>query len=159
MKRGKPLQRRTPLTRTARKPAGRKPLDQVRAEVDKEQTGNAKQRRSARQREDAQWRAEVLALRGPYCRSCGSIRDVQVDHLVGRVGEDRLAIANGTPLCGDFGDQRCHPRKTEHQLLIQRHWLDPDQVTWLEENRYAIWEPDGTVSGTHCTLFAETRRN
>jgi hypothetical protein len=78
--------------------------------------------------------------------------------LVGRVGEDRLAIQNGTPLCGDFGDQRCHPRKTAHQLLIQRHWLDPDQIEWLAERGYTVWEPDGSVSGTHCTLFAETTR-
>jgi hypothetical protein len=141
------LRRRTPLTR--------KSIDQVRAEAGRQQASSSAQRQAARQREDEQWRVEVLDLRGPYCRSCGSVRDVQADHLVGRVGEDRLAVEAGLPLCGDFGDGRCHPRKTARQLLIQRSWLDSDQVEWLEEKGYAIWGPDGTVVGRRCRLFAD----
>lgn len=135
MKRGGPLRRRTGLRRNPPK-------------------GEARQRRDARLREDAAWRAECFRIRGSVCRGCGSTRDVQMDHIVGRVGSDRLALGNGLPLCGDFGDGRCHPRKTARQLLIQRDWLDQDMIDWLACEGYAVWETDGTVSGRHCVRFA-----
>lgn len=133
----------------------RKSLDQIKSQVDKDKKKTSKQRQSARQREDRRYREVVLVLRGPVCRSCGSTRDVQVDHLVGRVGEARLAVENGTPLCGDFGDGRCHPRKTANQLLIQRGWLDPDQVEWLAKRGYVVWDDDGSVSGRNHRIFAD----
>lgn len=158
MKRGKPLvrraalQSRTPLERRSelrrvplqRVPAGRAPSTQ----------------QGANQRRDAQWRETVYALRGRWCRSCGESRPerIQVDHMIPRSPATRWEPCNGLPLCGDFGGGRCHPRKTAHQLLIQRGWLDPDQIGWLQASGLAEWLPDGSVTGRHCRIFAPTER-
>ncbi|MCA1695668.1 MAG: HNH endonuclease [Actinobacteria bacterium] len=139
MKRGKPLQRR-------------KPLNQVAAEL-------RPRRNTARPRNDSQWRTQCLELRGAWCRACGGARDVQVDHLIPRSQGGPSITQNGLILGGAFGCG-CHDRKTAHTLLIQRDWLDPDQIEWLAQEGHARWLEDGTVGGRHCTLFAEltTRR-
>lgn len=114
--------------------------------------------RAKHRRNDSSWRTECLARRGAWCRACGSSRDLQSDHLIPRSQGGPSIVENGLILGGPFGCG-CHDRKTAHQLLIQRAWLDPDQLTWLEQEGHATWGPDGVVSGKHCRLFAdETRR-
>lgn len=153
MKRGKPLERRTPLVSTTplvrRTPLRRVPFQRGAP------TGKPAQR-PAGDSKDAQWRQKVYALRGRWCRSCGESRPerIQVDHMIPRTPATRWEPCNGLPLCDDFGKGRCHPRKTAHQLAIQRDWLDPDQIEWLAQQGHAEWQPDGTVTGRHCRLFA-----
>lgn len=149
MKRSAPLQRRTPLV--ARTGLQRRTPLQRATPADRAPMSG---KRSADQGKDARWREKVYALRGRWCRACGGDRDVQVDHMVPRSPATRWAIEDGLPLCGDFGRGRCHPRKTAHQLKIQRDWLDPDQIAWLDTMGYAVWQSDGTVTGSHCRLFA-----
>ena len=157
MKRSKPLvrraalQSRTPLER--RSELRRVPLQRGTPIRSTRSTSN-----NAGRRRDAQWRDLVYQLRGRYCRSCGGGVDVQVDHMIPRSPATRWEPCNGLPLCGDFGGGRCHPRKTAHQLLIQRGWLDPDQIEWLRASGLAEWLPDGSVTGRHCRIFAPTER-
>lgn len=153
MKRGRPLERSKGLEPR---------LDQIRSWQRRTRDaavagmGSKATRRRAGQRRsaDVKYRADVLALRGEVCRSCGDTSHVEVDHLIPRLPSNRLVIANGTPLCGDFGRGRCHPRKTDHLLLVQRSWLDADQVRWLEDEGHAWWLPDGSVAGPRSRIFA-----
>lgn len=144
MKRGKPLQRRTPLRR--------RPLQQVAAEVTRQST-TSKQRRDADRRRDVAWRQEVLDIRGQHCRVTGCVRsrNIEVDHMIPRRPSTRWAWPNGLVLCREH-----HADKTAHTLLIDRRWLEPDQIVWLAEQGHAWWLPDGSVAGRHCTLFAPT---
>jgi predicted restriction endonuclease len=113
-------------------------------------------------RNDSPWRNEVMQRYGPACVACGTVRHVQADHLIPRGQGGPSVVENGLPLCGEFGRpgwKGCHPAKTDHELLIRKEWLAPEQVAWLEEHGHARWEKDGTVAGRHCWLFApETRR-
>jgi 5-methylcytosine-specific restriction endonuclease McrA len=154
VKRSKPLRRRTALQSHTllgrRSELRRVPL----------QRGTTPAARTPRQavndRRDAQWRELVYTTRGRFCRACGESRAdrLQVDHLIPRSPATRWEPRNGLVLCGDFGAGRCHPRKTAHQLLVDRSWLDEDQTGWLEEQGHAVWQPDGSVGGRHCRLFA-----
>lgn len=149
MKKGKPLRRGTPLTRA--------PFQKIVRDT----TAAHSAPRGRRHRDDGPWRAEVLRERGAWCRVCGGTRDVQVDHLIPRSQGGESVVQNGLPLGGSFGCGH-HDEKTAHRLLIERDWLDPTQVTWLENEGHARWDPvTGIVSGRHCRLFADitTRRN
>lgn len=107
--------------------------------------------RSQQRRNDSAWRAACIEIRGDLCRVPGCLRPwpVQMDHLIPRAQGGPSVVANGTPWC-EFH----HRAKTEHQLRIHRDWLDPDQITWLEEEGHARWLEDGSVAGAHCRLFA-----
>lgn len=161
MLRGPTVKRRQPLkrvkgleTRIDQVQAWRRRTQQTALDRGSSKTRRVTKRANQRRNQDEEWRAAVFALRGRWCRSCGSVRDVQVDHLVGRVGAARLAVEAGLPLCGDFGVGRCHPRKTRYELKVQRSWLDADQVQWLEDQGFVRWLPDGTVAGTRSKAFA-----
>jgi len=154
MKRGKPLERKTPLRSLT--PLQRRSLRQAPLQRGTRPPKSAQQ--GANERRDAQWRTLVYQSRGRYCRSCGESRPerIQVDHMVPRSPATRWEPCNGLPLCDDFGRGRCHPRKTAHQLLVRREWLDDDQAQWLAEQGHAVWQPDGSVTGRHCRLFSPT---
>jgi hypothetical protein len=108
-----------------------------------------------RARNDAPWRAEVMALRGEQCRACGSTQQVEADHVIERSQCGPSIVENGLPLCGEFGPCQAHLRKTRNQLQIRRDWLDPDQIEWLDRQGHARWDPDdGTVSGRFWKTFA-----
>ena len=117
-------------------------------------TTKRREKRQRKKRNDAQWREEVMALRGPACRACGDTGHVECDHLIERSQGGPSIPENGLPLCGEFGACRAHVRKTNNELQIQRSWLDPDQVAWLAEQGYAEWLPDGTVTGRFWKTFA-----
>lgn len=108
-------------------------------------------------RNDSGWRQQVLEARGERCRSCGTTRDVQVDHVVPRSQGGPSVVENGTPLCGPFGNG-CHPAVTEKRLLIQPEWLDDDQIAWLEENGHVWWDEEGEVYGRLRRSFARKRK-
>jgi hypothetical protein len=99
-----------------------------------------------------------MAARGTLCRGCGGREHVQADHLIPRSQGGPSIVANGLPLCGEFGTGKCHVRKTNHELLIKREWLDGDQLDWLKASGNAWWLPDGTVAGRHCRLFAPAEK-
>lgn len=117
----------------------------------------ARTRPRKRRRNDSTWHNDVIALRGNHCRACGR-PDPQTDHLIARSQGGPSVTANGLPLCGPFAGG-CHDAKTAGRLKIRREWLDPDQITWLQEAGHAWWLDDGTVAGAHCGLFAPTERN
>lgn len=137
-----------------------KRLEPVRAENGRE-LGTSRhrrvQKRAAQRRNDAPWRNEVFELRGRSCRGCGGVQHVQADHLIPRSQGGPSVVENGLPLCGEFGVGQCHVRKTAHSLLIERGWLDQDQIDWLKSEGHAWWREDGTVAGRHCVLFAPVR--
>ena len=105
-----------------------------------------------RRRNDAQWRQECLDLRGPQCRVTGCLRmtDVQVDHLIPRAHGGPSIAENGLVLCREH-----HEMKTNHDLLVDPTWLDPDQILWLSDNGYAEWLFDGVVVGSRRRIFAD----
>jgi 5-methylcytosine-specific restriction endonuclease McrA len=130
-------------------------------QIERARSGLGKQapkprRRSAKKqaRNDGPWRLEVFARRGGRCRCCGDTMHVQADHMIPRSQGGPSIVENGLPLCSEFGKGQCHLRKTNHELLIRRDWLDADQVEWLRASGNAWWEEDGTVAGRHNRLFA-----
>lgn len=109
------------------------------------------QRRTRKpRRNDSQWRAEVFALRGAYCRRCGAVWELQCDHVIPRGRGGPSVVENGTVLC-----RPCHERKTEWEILYQRSWLDRDQVEWLAREGWVEWGEDGEPRGRGCRGFAK----
>jgi len=106
-----------------------------------------------RPRTDSTWRAECVARRGSYCRGCGDTRQPQADHIIPRAQGGPSVVENGMILGGPFGCG-CHDRKTAHRLLVQRAWLDDDQVQWLAEHGHVTWTATGDPTGRHAFLFA-----
>lgn len=104
-----------------------------------------------RRRNDSKWRSEVIAKRGDWCRRCKRT-GVQADHLVPRSQGGPSVVENGMPLCPE-----CHQLKTEHKVLVQQSWLDPDQVDWLETNRWVWWDEDGEVYGPLRKSYAQAK--
>lgn len=51
-------------------------------------------------------------------------------------------VENGLILC-----RACHQLKTEHRILVEFHWLEPDQVEWLATVRWVAWDADGEPYG------------
>lgn len=149
MKRSKPLKRSKGFTVT---------LDQVVAWRRRSQppasAGQAPTRRwpTRAGRNDSVWRAECLETRGAQCRvpSCLRMVDVQVDHLIPRAHGGPSVVENGLVLC-----RHHHEMKTNHELLVDPTWLEPDQVRWLSDNGYADWLVDGIVVGTRRRIFAD----
>ncbi len=129
-----------------------KQIERARSGLGKQAPGGRVAKRS--KRNDGPWRLEALARRGGRCRSCGGTMHVQADHMIPRSQGGPSIVENALILCGEFGDGRCHVKKTNHELLIRRDWLDADQVEWLRASGNAWWEEDGTVSGRHNRLFA-----
>ena len=109
-----------------------------------------------RPRTDSAWRAECVARRGSYCRGCGDTRQPQADHIIPRAQGGPSVVENGMILGGPFGCG-CHDRKTAHRLLVQRAWLDDDQVQWLAEHGHVTWTASGEPTGRHAFLFAPQR--
>lgn len=52
----------------------------------------------------------------------------------------------------------CHTAKTEHRLLIQKDWLDDDQLEWLRDTGWVWWQ-DGETYGEGRRSFAPDRRD
>lgn len=114
-------------------------------------------RRRKPRRNDSGWRAEVIARRGGFCRSCGDTGHVQADHIWPRSQGGPSVVENGLMLCGEFSRNTpggCHPAKTEHRMLIERSWLDPDQIDWLRDVGRVWWDADGQPHGQGWRDFA-----
>lgn len=110
-------------------------------------------------RNDGPWRDEVLAEYGASCRVCGDL-NVQADHLIPRAQGGPSIVANGLVLCSEWSvvtPGGCHPAKTAHRLKIDRDWLEPGQIEWLEREGHAWWLADGSVAGRHFKLFRPYR--
>lgn len=117
--------------------------------------------RTTHRRNDGPWRAEVIALRGGYCRGCGDTRHVECNHVWPRSQLGPSVVQNGMMLCGAFSlttKGGCHPAVTEGKLLMQKGWLDPDQVAWLQEQGYVWWDENGEPCGRGSRRFAPERR-
>lgn len=102
-----------------------------------------------RRRNDAPWRAEVIALRGRYCRACGTFRLLQCDHVKPRSQGGKSVVENGMMLC-----THCHLRKTERSMLIEFEWLDADQIVYLAEIGWVDWDEDGQPFGNGMRGYA-----
>lgn len=108
--------------------------------------------RRPQRRNDSQWRADCLEVRGEWCRvpDCPHPMPVQMDHLIPRAQGGPSVVQNGLPLC------RMHHRmKTDHLLLIAPEWLDADMIVWLADEGHAEWLKDSVVVGRHCRIFAD----
>jgi 5-methylcytosine-specific restriction endonuclease McrA len=107
-------------------------------------------KRKKRRRNDSQWHADCVEVRGDLCRvpDCPFPHPVQMDHLIPRSQGGPSIVANGTPFC-----RAHHQMKTDHLLLVKPEWLDADQIKWLSDEGHAEWLDDGTVAGRHCTIF------
>ncbi len=104
-------------------------------------------------RNDSPWRKEVLAKRGQACRRCGRSDGIQSDHIKPRSQGGTSVVENGLPLC-----MGCHRLKTEHRILVDKRWLDDDQVDWLRDVGWVWWDDDGEVYGPGRKSFARERR-
>lgn len=107
-------------------------------------------RKPTKRRNDAPWRAEVIALRGEYCRSCGTSRNLQCDHVKPRSQGGKSVVENGTMLC-----VTCHDGKTNSTLKYKREWLDQDQIDWLAREGWVEWDKDGLPFGNGWKHFEE----
>ena len=105
--------------------------------------------KKSRRRNDAPWRAAVIALRGEYCRHCGQTWGLECDHLKPRSQGGLSVVENGLMLC-----RSAHLRKTEYRLKIERSWLDEDQIAYLAEIGWVAWGDDGEPFGTGMRSFA-----
>lgn len=115
-------------------------------------------------RNDSGWRREVLARRGSWCRSCGvgGAHVLQIDHLVPRSQGGQSVVENGLVLCGPFaGDLKfaggCHQAKTDSRMTIEYDWLDEDQIAWLAEVGWVVWDQTGSPTGRGWRHFTERR--
>lgn len=110
--------------------------------------------RRGNRRNDAQWRADCLELRGDWCRvpHCPHPQPVQMDHLIPRAHGGPSVVENGWPVC-----RRHHELKTGHLLLVDPTWLDLDQRIWLRDHNYVTWLLDGVAVGTRRRIFADAR--
>jgi 5-methylcytosine-specific restriction endonuclease McrA len=93
-------------------------------------------------RNDSQWRADVLELRGEYCRSCHTSHWLQIDHIKPRSQGGTSVVENGTVLC-----QHCHDLKTRRLIKYYHDWLDPDQHHWLKTIGWVWWDQFGEPHG------------
>jgi hypothetical protein len=84
----------------------------------------------------------VIALRGGYCRACGTTRDTQADHVKPRGQGGPSVVENGMMLCRTH-----HEQKTYSEIVIDYRWLDPDQVDWLADVGWVWWYEDGEPLG------------
>jgi len=82
-------------------------------------------------------------------------RLLQCDHIWPRSQGGPSVVENGLLLCGPFAPGECHRRKTEKLLLVERSWLDQDQVDWLASVGWVEWI-DGEPHGRGCRSFAPT---
>ncbi|MGH7743279.1 MAG: HNH endonuclease [Candidatus Dormibacteria bacterium] len=116
-------------------------------------------RNAKRPRNDSQWRADCLELRGPWCRACGDSRDVQVHHILPRAHGGESVVENGQPMCGPWTlagpAGGCHAQLTEHRMLNRREWLDDDQAIWLADRGWVWWDAKGEPNGRGFRSFAE----
>lgn len=104
---------------------------------------------------DGPWRVNCLVKRGAYCRACGSTQHLEMDHIWPRGQQGPSIVENGLALCGAWGSCGAHALKTAGQLLIERAWLDPDQIEWLAEVGWVEWDDEtGAVSGGGWRHFA-----
>lgn len=103
---------------------------------------------SARRRNDAPWRRAVLARYGGVCAACGHgrVEYLECDHLKPRSQGGQSDVENGLPLCGPWGGNDCHARKTAGQLKIRKDWLAADQLQYLRDIGW-VWWTDGEVYG------------
>lgn len=86
--------------------------------------------------------------RGTFCRACGSSQHLELDHIKPRSQGGQSDVENGLPLCGAWGSCGAHARKTAGSLRIQKSWLDPDQIAYLDQIGWVRWDPEtGEVSG------------
>lgn len=109
-------------------------------------------KRKKRRRNDSQWRADCLELRGEWCRvpECPHPQPVEMDHLISRGQGGPSVVQNGLPLCRVH-----HQMKTDHLLLIAPEWLAADMILWLSNEGHAEWLYDGIVVGRHRKIFAD----
>ena len=107
-------------------------------------------RGAPRRRNDAPWRAEVIAKRGAYCRRCGKVMGLQADHVISRSQRGPSVVENGMMLCGE----PCHRLITEHKILYEFEWFDPDQIRWLAEHNHVAWDDEGLPYGRSFQNFA-----
>lgn len=105
-----------------------------------------------RRRNDAPWRRTVENFRGSHCRACGTIRDVQADHVLPRSQGGTSVVENGTMLC-----RRHHEQKTNGVLKYEFAWLDADQVAWLAEMGWVTWDGDGKPYGRGWKHFGDRK--
>lgn len=105
--------------------------------------------RKRKTRNDGPWRKEVMATYGERCRSCGSTRWVQADHIWPRSQGGPSVVENGLPLC-----RECHDAKTASRLLIQWSWLEDAQIAWLASVGWVAWDQAGQPYGRGCRHFA-----
>lgn len=76
-----------------------------------------------------------------------------MDHVMPRSQQGPSVVENGLPLC-----EECHRRKTEKRMLVERSWLDDDQVAWLAEVGWVAWDDNGQPYGMGWRGFAPTTK-
>lgn len=121
------------------------------AERQREAAPRPQQRK--RKPSDAPWREEAFALRGAFCRRCRRTWGLECDHLKPRSQGGASVIENALCLCSD-----CHRLKTEHRILVERSWLDADQIVWLAREGWVEWDADGEPRGRGCRSFAPVQK-
>lgn len=123
----------------------------------------SKRRTTAKKRHnDAPWRNACIELRGEACRSCGDTAHVEMDHIIPKSqrGELRCDTRNGLPLCGAFSRNTpggCHPAKTDGRLQFEFEWFDADQIAFLAEQGWVVWDAAGQPSGAGMKHFRPRR--
>lgn len=118
--------------------------------------------KKARKHNDAPWRNACIALRGEMCRSCGDTAHVEMDHIIpkSQKGELRSDTRNGLPLCGAFSRNTpggCHPAKTDGRLQFEFEWFDADQIEFLAEQGWVVWDENGQPTGQGMKHFRPRR--
>jgi 5-methylcytosine-specific restriction endonuclease McrA len=110
-----------------------------------------KRSKNVRSRNDSVWRQVCLDRRGRYCRAqdgrCAG--PLEVDHVWPRSQGGLSVVENGLPLCREH-----HRLKTIGRLRIWRRWLDADQLAWLAETGWVVWNDAGCPEGRGWRHFA-----
>ena len=109
-------------------------------------------------RSDAEWRRAGEERYGAFCRSCGSSKHVEADHMKPRGQGGKNHVENLLFLCGAWGDCAGHDRKTAGVLKIDRAWLTDEQVQYLDDVGWVRFYPDGAIMGGGWRHFTDSNQ-
>lgn len=155
LKQGKPLERKSDLTRSAGLGRGKPVVDEDEPPIRTPKLRRPPARRKTKKRRLGRahgWKGRVFDLRGDRCLVCGK-RAVQAHHVVPRSKivhaphldeQQRAALAyderNGFPIC-----VRCHERHEQAVQRILRTTLPDDAAAWAQEHEFGWYVDDRRI--------------
>jgi len=102
-----------------------------------------RQLRYSTKKSRAKFRREVLARDG-RCLMCGSLFNLDPDHITGRVSKIDDVREAGATIC-----RKCHSLKTDGKIKWKESQLPKECIEWIIFRKWEGWEGiEWDISGT-----------